>query len=210
MNNFSNQQLDYGKFFVIEGIDCCGKDTQIEAVEKVLSDMGYKVFVTNEPTYDGIGCLIRESLNNGLKDMNPKALSLLYIADRINHCDIMRKYLEDGFIVISSRYLWSNLAYNTDGSLIEMERTLSKNMVEKILIPESLIYLDITPEESICRMGKRKSLDAFENLPKQQKVYENYHTAIQMLTLNNVIVLDGTSDKNDITNSIVNHIISRL
>lgn len=214
MDKYSNQQPNKeGKFFVIEGIDGCGKDTQIEQVSKELSKMGYKVYITNEPSYTGIGALIRESLKNGLKDMNPKALSLLYIADRINHCDDMRKYKEEGYIVISSRYFWSNLAYNTDGTPIEMERLLNKNLSEGIMIPDGLIYLDISAEESIRRMSKsREELDAFENIEKQRKVHDNYQLAINepIPFMGSTFVVDGTSSKDDITNSIVSHIVAQM
>lgn len=212
MDKCLNQQPNKeGKFFVIEGIDGCGKDTQIEQVSKELSKLGYKVYITNEPSYEGIGALIRESLKNGLKGMNPKALSLLYIADRINHCDELKKYIDEGYIVISSRYFWSNLAYNTDGTPIEMERVLNKNLSEGILIPDGLIYLDISPEESIRRMSKgREELDAFENIEKQRKTHDNYQLAMNMMCLGSIFVVDGTSSKDDITNSIVSHIIAQM
>lgn len=211
VDHYSHQQHDYsGKFIVLEGIDCCGKDTQLLKVKDRLVELGIDVTITNEPTYKGIGKFIRENLNNGLKDVSMDDLSTLYIMDRKNHYQKINEDLQKGKIVICSRYIHSNMAYNTDGSLEELSEIINKNLQEKIGLPDKLIYLDITPEESIKRLtNSRNNLDVFENLEKQKKVHDNYEIILKNFKLSgSVKCIDGTSDRKIITSQIVDYILS--
>ena len=51
-----------GKFIVIEGLDGCGKTTQVRLLAKKLKEQGKKVIETNEPTKGPVGKLIRQVL----------------------------------------------------------------------------------------------------------------------------------------------------
>ena len=81
-----------GKFIVIEGIDGCGKTTQIEAISNWLPSSGLldkksKIIKTREPGGTRFGTKLREILLENNKNNAPSDLTelLLYSADRAEH-----------------------------------------------------------------------------------------------------------------------------
>ena len=81
-----------GKFIVIEGIDGCGKTTQIEAIYKWLPSSGLleknsQIIKTREPGGTKFGKRIREILLDNDQEYEPSDLTelLLYAADRAEH-----------------------------------------------------------------------------------------------------------------------------
>ncbi len=149
-----------GKFIVIEGIDGCGKTTQIDAISKWLPSSGLmggnsKLVKTREPG----GSLLGKKLRNLILDNNtnnkPSSLAelLLYSADRAEHVSkIISPALEKEDWVISDRFADSTLAYQGYGRNINLE--IIKN-IESIVCqgehPDLTIFLEISAEESILR-----------------------------------------------------------
>ena len=81
-----------GKFIVIEGIDGCGKTTQISEISKWLPYSGLmksssKLITTREPGGSLLGKKLRELILDNNKDNKPSPLAelLLYSADRAEH-----------------------------------------------------------------------------------------------------------------------------
>ena len=153
-----------GKFIVIEGIDGCGKTTQIEEISRWLPTSGLmgensKLIKTREPG----GSLLGKKLRNLILDNNiknkPSSLAelLLYSADRAEHVSkIIAPELEKQNWVISDRFADSTLAYQGYGRNINLD--IIKNL-ESIVCqgkkPDLTILLEISAEESILR---RKNL----------------------------------------------------
>tara|TARA_B100000902_G_scaffold399534_1_gene470865 strand:+ start:4163 stop:4807 length:645 start_codon:yes stop_codon:yes gene_type:complete len=149
-----------GKFIVIEGIDGCGKTTQINEISTWLPTSGLmkkdcKLITTREPG----GSLLGQKLRNLILDNNvknkPSSLTelLLYAADRSEHVSkIISPALKNENWVISDRFSDSTLAYQGYGRNINME--IIKN-IESIVCqgeyPDLTIFLDISPEESMLR-----------------------------------------------------------
>lgn len=103
-----------GKFIVFEGLDGCGKTSQIDILARRLKEKGEKVYVTAEPTNYETGLYLRRILSESLeKDIY--LLAALFLADRIEHITHpekgIKKYLDDGYTVICDRYYYSSLAY---------------------------------------------------------------------------------------------------
>ena len=75
-----------GKLIVFEGVGGCGKGTQVELLRQALTEKGKKVLVTCEHTRDTpIGRLIEETIKKKKEGMDPDALQVAFISDRINH-----------------------------------------------------------------------------------------------------------------------------
>ena len=103
-----------GKFIVVEGLDGCGKSTQIELISKKLKAMGKLVYITAEPTNYETGAYLRRILSESIdKDMYLQGA--LFLADRIEHITHpefgIKKYLDQGYHVICDRYYFSTFAY---------------------------------------------------------------------------------------------------
>ena len=149
-----------GKFIVIEGIDGCGKTTQIEEISKWLPLSGLmkknsKLITTREPGGSKLGEKLRDLILDNNKNNKPSDLTelLLYSADRAEHVSkIISPALKEKNWVLSDRFSDSTLAYQGYGRNINLE--IIKN-IESIACqgeyPDLTIFLDISPEESIFR-----------------------------------------------------------
>ncbi|MBO8203699.1 dTMP kinase [Prochlorococcus marinus] len=149
-----------GKFIVFEGIDGCGKTTQIEELSKWLPNSGLlktdsKLITTREPGGSLLGKKLREMILDNHKNNKPTSLAelLLYSADRAEHVSkIISPALKNNDWVISDRFSDSTLAYQGYGRNINLE--IIKN-IESIVCqgeyPDLTFFLEISPEESILR-----------------------------------------------------------
>ena len=173
-----------GKFIVIEGIDGCGKTTQIDEISKWLPTSGLmrrntKLVTTREPGGSLLGQKIRNLILDNNKNNKPSSLAelLLYSADRAEHVSkIISPALKKDDWVLSDRFADSTLAYQGYGRNINLE--IIKN-IESIVCqgehPDLTIFLEISAEESILR---RKNLvpDRIESegIKFLQKVNEGF------------------------------------
>ena len=107
-----------GKLLVIEGTEGSGKETQADLLVKRLNEMGEKAVKMRFPMYDTpTGKIIYEHILN--KDGNsyfdeevdPKALSLYYAADRVNNIGKINELLDKGVHVVLDRYVESNMIF---------------------------------------------------------------------------------------------------
>ena len=149
-----------GKFIVIEGIDGCGKTTQIDELSKWLPKSGLikkgsKLITTKEPGGSLLGQKLRDLILDNSENNKPSSLAelLLYSADRAEHISkIISPALKNNDWVISDRFADSTLAYQGYGRNISLE--IIKN-IESIVCqgeyPDLTFFLEISPEESILR-----------------------------------------------------------
>ena len=149
-----------GKFIVIEGIDGCGKTTQIDAISKWLPNSGLmgkdsKLITTREPGGSLLGQKLRNLILDNDKNNKPSALAelLLYSADRAEHVSkIISPALHNKHWVLSDRFSDSTLAYQGYGRNINLEILKT---IESIICqgeyPDLTIFLEVSPEESVLR-----------------------------------------------------------
>ena len=104
-----------GKFIVIEGTDGSGKGEQTIRLVKRIKDSGNEVSPFDFPRYtEPSSWFINEYLNGRfgtLAEINPKTASLFYALDRYAASPAIRAAVEAGSIVISNRYVASNLGH---------------------------------------------------------------------------------------------------
>ena len=148
-----------GKFIVIEGIDGCGKTTQIDELTNWLPNSGLmrkgsELIKTREPG-GSLLVKIRSLILDNDENNKPSSLAelMLYSADRAEHVSkLISPALQKNNWVISDRFSDSTLAYQGYGRDISLE-IIKK--IESIVCqgetPDLTIFLEITPEESIIR-----------------------------------------------------------
>ena len=149
-----------GKFIVIEGIDGCGKTTQIDQIYRwlptsELMGVNSKLVKTREPGGSLLGKKLRNLILDNNENNQPSSLAelLLYSADRAEHVSkIISPSLNEGNWVLSDRFSASTLAYQGYGRNLNLELI---KCIESIVcqgeIPDLTILLEISPEESIFR-----------------------------------------------------------
>ena len=101
-----------GKLIVIDGTDGSGKSTQIDLLITHLKRDGHKVMTIHFPDYNNfiggfIGHCLTEQYYNFI-NVHPKIVSTLYAADRWESSAQIKKWLEDGFVVVLDRYVSAN------------------------------------------------------------------------------------------------------
>jgi len=149
-------------FITFEGLDFCGKSTQVQLLEKYLSSEGENVKIIREPG----GTPISEKIRDILLDKKNSKMSvetelILFSASRAQLVkqEIIPS-LYSGKIVISDRFHDSSIAYQAFG------RGIPLNFVEELqrfvigaAVPDLTIFLDIPIEEVIARKSKVKQID---------------------------------------------------
>jgi len=206
-----------GKFIVLEGIDGCGKTTQINELSKWLPKSGLinknrTLIKTREPGGSILGRDIRDMILNNHKSNSPASLTelLLYSADRAEHISkIILPALKDGNWIISDRFSGSTLAYQGYGREINIDIIKQlENIVCQNIRPDLTFLLEISPEESILRR-KNKVADRIESegLEFLKKVNNGFKAiAIE----NNWEIIKASDDLNSISKQIQNSLINKF
>jgi dTMP kinase len=135
-----------GVFITFEGLDGCGKSTQMELLAAGLRERGYVVLVTREPGGTPLGEAIRDLLLDPRHHgMSARAEALLYAAARAHLVDkVIRPALRDGQVVLCDRYLDSSLAYQGYGRGLGHDDIISLNVwATDCLFPDLTLFLDL-------------------------------------------------------------------
>jgi dTMP kinase len=154
--------LAEGFFITFEGIEGSGKTTQINLLAEFLKNKGYDVLVSREPGGTPLGEKIRHLLlDPQYESMDYKTEILLYAADRAQHVkEMIKPALEKGKIVISDRFVDSNLAYQAAGRGLDYEMVYQINeWVIDSTWPDLTFILDIDIKEGLKR-ARAQSFDA--------------------------------------------------
>jgi dTMP kinase len=154
-----------GLFIVFEGGEGAGKTTQVKLLADTLraARPGHEVVTTAEPGGTDLGARIR-ALVLDCEAMDPRAETLLYLADRAEHiARVIRPALERGATVISDRFHDSTLVYQG------YARGLGLHRIEELstwilgpVRPDLVIVLDVDPTVGLARAGRRSDTNRFE------------------------------------------------
>lgn len=170
-----------GKFIVIEGTDCSGKETQSKLLVEKLEKMGKKAIRLTFPNYDSptgkiVGgpylgkkeiceCWFKE----GAVNLDPKVASLYYAADRKYNENSIKKYLDDDYFVICDRYVSSNMAHQGSKIKNDEERFHMYEWIDKLEFwllslpkPDKTIFLHVPYTYAANLKKNRVSLDEHE------------------------------------------------
>ena len=153
-----------GRFLVLEGIDGCGKTTQIQALRAWLPGSGLmpagaQLLVTREPGGTELGQALRRLLLHPPGEAEPCSTAelLLYAADRAQHVQqCIQPALQAGHWVLSDRFCGSTAAYQGYG------RGLSLELIDQLAAiacrgvqPDCTVLLELPLQESLRRRGHR-------------------------------------------------------
>jgi dTMP kinase len=146
-------------FITFEGIDGCGKSTQLRMLASELRLRGREVIATREPGGTPLGLRIRQLLLDAEEQVDPLAELLLYAADRAQHVrSHVRPALDSGHVVLSDRYADATVAYQGAGRGFPTE-LVSELVVLATggLMPDLTLIFDLPVDESQRRQARRES-----------------------------------------------------
>jgi len=192
-------------FITFEGIEGCGKTTQMYLLKDFLEQRGYSVFTTREPGGTHIGDSIRKILLDPRNaNIDSRTELLLYQASRAQHIkDIIRPALERGCIVLCDRFIDATSAYQGYAQGIDKDVIESLNQfVTENLTPDFTVVIDCPAEIGLKRaknregtVNQRVSEDRFEkkNIAFHQTVRLGY-LQIAERNSNRIYIVDGRKD----------------
>jgi dTMP kinase len=171
-----------GIFVTFEGMDGCGKTTQMRKLAGRLRAEGRKVVETVEPGGTRIGDQIRRILlDSANQELCPMAELLLYFASRAQNVEeLILPALERGEIVLSDRFTDSSLIYQGvarrlgEETVVQLERMACRGVT-----PDLTLLIDIDLETSQARTQARWLSDAESRMDQQagefhRRVREGY------------------------------------
>lgn len=166
-------------FITFEGIDGCGKSTQMRFLSEYLDEKKIQYIVTREPG----GCPIAEKIRELLLDVENAEMSIytelfLYSAARVQHVDeVILPALRAGKVVLCDRYVDSNVAYQGYGRGIGSDKVLEANRYAMRKCPPDITFLfDFGYEDAQYRKRKRTEQDRLEQEDSAffHRVYDGY------------------------------------
>ena len=165
-----------GLFITFEGADGCGKTTQINLLNKYLTEKNYETVVTLEPGGSDIGKNLRQILLHHKGFVSNVAELFLYLADRAQHIEeIVIKNVKEGKIVLCDRCIDSTVAYQGYARGGDIDRI---NLLNEIATqgkkPDITFVFDVDSLVAQKRLGNEKDRLEQEGLEFHKKVRFGY------------------------------------
>jgi dTMP kinase len=173
-----------GVFITFEGIEACGKSTQVKRLKRRLEAAGRKVVAVHEPGFTQIGSAIRHLLLHAKEGNAMQSVTelLLFEASRAQLvAEVIRPSLAMGLTVLSDRFYDSTTVYQ--GAARGLDCTFIRMLNEAVVQeckPLMTLLLDIDIETSFLRQMRRVrpvgERDRMEQLPSEffEKVRQGY------------------------------------
>lgn len=170
-----------GLFLTFEGIDGCGKSTQLNLLSDYLGRLGLPYLVTREPGGTELGEQIRKILlRRSSAGMDARNEVLLYFASRAqNVAQVIRPALADGRIVLCDRFTDSSLAFQGYGRELDLRfiRRLHEFACGEIN-PDLTFVVDISPETSVAR-ARRRNVSARQDEGRFEEEALSFHRRVR-------------------------------
>jgi len=206
-------------FITFEGIEGCGKTTQIGLLTSFLERLHRPFLLTREPGGTGVGEQIRQILlsseNVGIE---PMAELYLYAAARVQHIrQVISPALREGKLVICDRFADATLAYQGYGRGMDLAwiEEIHARTMENVK-PDLTFLLDLPVEEGLRRALKRMEKhsvkeDRFEKeaLDFHRRVREGY-LILARNQPRRIVALDGTKEEKTLHREILTHLPGEL
>jgi dTMP kinase len=198
--------LKRGFFLSFEGIEGCGKTSQLHRLARRLRALGYQVVETREPG----GAPISEQIRTILLDpknrgMEARCELLLYLASRAQHvAETIRPALEKGAVVLCDRFADATMAYQGYGRGLGPALVAHLNRFATTgLAPNLAILLDIPVAVGLSRKRRAGGLDRLDR--EQASFHEAVRRGYLRIARQNprlVRVVDGTASEDAVARAI--------
>ena len=200
-----------GKFITFEGIDGCGKSTQVKKLVEFFNKTKKTAIFVREPGGTQISEEIREILlNRHLEDISDRTEALLMTGSRsqLTH-EIIIPNLNKGLHVVADRYSDSTLAYQGGGRQIDIEWLIRLNQFATYDIePNVTFYIDVLPEEALKRKNQEKDRIEMAGIELQSRV-RNAYLELAKRFQSRYLIIDGHDSIDNIHDIIISHIKQR-
>lgn len=200
MRKRGSKSLGKGLFITFEGVDGCGKSTQMRFLsEYLMEERGIMPILTREPG----GCNISEKIRDMVLDienreMDDRTEALLYAAARAQHVgQVIAPAVCEGKIVLCDRFIDSSLAYQGVGRGLGIEAVMDINRFAMgDIMPDKTFFLDFPPHLAFERMSKKRVHDRLETQEEDFYVMlYNGFVRLSELYPERIVRIDASGDK---------------
>ena len=200
-----------GSFITFEGIDGCGKSTQVKMLVEALNSVEKNTILVREPGGTTISEEIREILlHRHLSDISDRTEALLMTGSRAQLTyEIVMPNLINGKNVVADRFYDSTLAYQGGGRKLDLDWLIKLNHFATYeLEPDVTFLVDILPEEASKRKSKEE--DRIERAGIElQTLVRNTYLELSIKFKERFVVIDGHETIENIHTSILDELRRR-
>ncbi|MFN6156101.1 MAG: dTMP kinase [Dolichospermum sp.] len=204
-----------GKLIVFEGVEGCGKTTQMQLCSQWLESLNISVVLTREPGGTELGkdlrmLLLEKSPNKPVGEVTEL---LLYAADRAQHIEEeLKPNLAIGKYILCDRYTDSTIAYQGYGRGLSMSIINQLNQIATGGLASDLtIWLDVDVEIGLSRKRGQAKLDRIEQetIAFHRRVQRGY-TELAVSYPARIVRIDGNNSQENVQQSIQEILHNRL
>ena len=191
-----------GILIVFEGLDGCGKSTQLRLAAEALSARHFDPVVTREPTDGPWGRRIREMAKSD-QGVTPETELEWFFEDRREHMrDVVEPALAAGRLVLSDRSYISTVAYQGARGL-GASKILAESEAE-FARPDLILLFEISAKEGLARVHARggDGEPIFENLAFLERVA----TIFEELDVDGLKRIDASRSEEEIAEEVLSAI----
>jgi dTMP kinase len=188
-----------GTLIVFEGLDGCGKSTQLRRAAQALTSRGLDIVLTREPTDGPWGRRIREMARSG-DGVAPETELEWFFEDRREHMrEVVEPALAAGRIVLSDRSYISTVAYQGARGL-DPRKILTDSEAE-FARPDLILLFELSAKEGLARVRERggEGEPVFENLDFLERVAAVFET----LEVDGLQRIDASRSENEIAAQVL-------
>ena len=195
-----------GCLIVFEGIDGCGKSTQLRRLAERMRAAGLPLHETKEPTDRPIGRLLRQFLE-GKERTDARAMAMLFAADRLDHlvneADGLVAKVQGGGHILSDRYYLSSYAYQSAQMPLPWVMDINAQSAA-LLRPACHIFIDVSPETAMARLKQsRPYMELYESLEQLREIRKNFFAVFECVKdTENVVIINGERSEADIASDV--------
>jgi|TARA_B110000914_G_scaffold183954_1_gene167098 dTMP kinase len=197
--------ISKGHFITFEGIDGCGKSTQVKMLVEAMNRIEKKTILVREPGGTTISEEIREILlHRHQSNISDRTEALLMTGSRAQLTyEVIMPNLINGRNVVADRFYDSTLAYQGGGRKLDLDWLIKLNYFATYeLEPDVTFFVDILPEEASKR--KNKEEDRIEGAGIEfQTLVRNTYLELSIRFKERFIVINGHDTIENIHKSIL-------
>lgn len=183
-----------GKLIVFEGLDKTGKTTCIETLSAYLNADDIQHVILKFPNVNSQTGGIIKSVRSGLTEIHPKALHMIFSANRWEQVGNIKAYLDNGIHVLCDRYFYSGIAYSVGKYNLDLDWCCKTE--EGLIVPDMVFYFTASIETMMQRGFGTDTFECRESINNINSVY------LKLKTFDRWRIINGNRSVEDVVHQV--------